>query len=223
MNPPCPARGVSFFYAGSRTASFLRLLSTVLEMLMCFCFWPSLALAHGGGPGLGYDPCMQAAGVNNFVHFAAYQPQFNPFAEYCGALPRTGRTLLVFDLLGVGLPDLPISIKLVQENGAVRLFVPARPYQSGIIDLFVDLPPGRYTAYVSVGEAGLHRLAFPLSVGVWWHALGVPLTIALLILILSASYCRYQMRLLAIERRRSNANAGYISDSRYRVVEQFRR
>jgi hypothetical protein len=167
---------------------------------------------------------MRAAGLDHFVHFAAYQPQFNPFAEYCDALPRTGRTLLVFDLLGVGLPDLPISINLVQENGAVRLSVPNRPYHSGIIDLFADLPPGRYTAYVSVGEAsGLHRLAFPLSVGVWWHALVVPVMVALLILILTAAYCRYQVRLLAMERRRSNANATYASGSRYRVVEQFRR
>jgi hypothetical protein len=162
--------------------------------------------------------------MDNFVHFAAYQPQFNPFAEYCGALPRTGRTLLVFDLLGAGLPVLPISIELVKKNGAVRLSVPARPYPSGVIDLFTDLPPGRYTAYLSFSEAsGIHRLAFPLSVGVWWHALLVPVIVTLLIVFFTVGYCRYQMRLQALERWASSANADNVGASRCRVVEQSRR
>jgi hypothetical protein len=160
---------------------------------------------------------MRVAGPDNFVHFTAYQTQFNPFAEYCGALPRSGRTLLVFDLLGVGLPDHPISIELVQDNGVARLSVPARPYHSGIINLVADLAPGRYTAYVSVGDPGFHRLAFPLSVGTWWNALVGPVIVGLLVLIFTSAYCRYQMRLLADERCRSSANLRNVSGSRYRA------
>jgi hypothetical protein len=164
-------------------------------------FTVGIAQAHGGGPGLGYDPCMRQAGTDDFIHLAVYQPEFNPFAEYCGALPEAGRTVLVFDLMGAELPDARVSLDVLQEGGRFQLSVPARRYRSGVADLRADLPPGKYNVLVSIEEPdGRHRLMFPLAVGVWWDRLILPLVIALLIGVVTAGYCLFQIRGIASER-----------------------
>jgi len=163
-------------------------------------FTPGLVWAHGGGPGLDYEACVRGVGMEHFVHFAAYQPQYNPFAEYCGSLPRAGKTLLVFDLMGVDLPNLPVSIEVIGEGGVRRVSMPARRYRTGVIDLEADLPPGKYTAVVSIEEsAGHHKIIFPLSVGTWWSRLAGPAIIMLLILFATAAYCLSQAKALAAE------------------------
>lgn len=167
-------------------------------------FTPGLVWAHGGGPGLDYEACVRGVEMEHFVHFAAYQPQYNPFAEYCGSLPRAGKTLLVFDLMGVDLPNLPVSIEVVGEGGVRRVSAPARRYRAGVIDLEADLPPGKYTAVVSIEEpAGHHQIIFPLSVGTWSSRLAGPAIIMLLILFATAAYCLFQVRALAADRQRA--------------------
>lgn len=185
-----------------RPSGFRRWVGPLIVLAAWFA--PGLASAHGGGPGLLYDPCARRAGEDYFVHFAAYQPQFNQFEEYCGSLPRSGKTLLVFDLLGVELPQVPIAIDVVADGGAHRLTVPARRYGSGVIDLETDLTPGNYTAILMIGEPPV-RLAFPISVGAWWKRLLGPASIAFLILSVAAAYCAYQIRLSSIERCRTGA------------------
>ena len=179
--------------------SVVLLLGVIVAVAICFA--PAVAHAHGGGPGLDYDPCMRQAGADDFVHLTVYQPEFNPFAEYCGALPQSGGTLLVFDLMGLELPDAPVSLAVVQEGGAFRLSVPARRYRAGVVDLRAKLPPGKYTVLMSVDEPdGLHRLTFPLSVGAWWDRLVAPLVAVLLIGLTTAGYCVFQIRRLASDR-----------------------
>src|SRR5258708_22718152 len=97
---------------------------TVIGAFLFALMAPRLASAHGGGPGLDYDPCARYASLDNLVHFSAYQPQFNRFAEYCGSLPRGGKTLLVFDLLGADLVNATVAIEVVQEGGARRVAIP---------------------------------------------------------------------------------------------------
>jgi hypothetical protein len=163
---------------------------------------PRVALAHGGGPGLDYDPCARYAGLDNYVHFSAYQPQFNRFAEYCGSLPRGGKTLLVFDLLGAELVNAPVAIELVGEGGARRLAIPPRHYPAGVIDVEADLDPGHYDALVTIGDAPtVYHVNFDLAVGAWWYPLITPLIIASLILLIAIGYCLYQARMLAGEMR----------------------
>jgi hypothetical protein len=143
---------------------------------------------------------MRQAGDGDFIHLAAYQPQFNPFAEYCDTLPRSGSILLVFDLMGVELPDAPVSLALDQDRGPIRLAVPARRYRSAVVKLEADLPPGKYTVFVTIADPhGLHRLAFPLLVGAWWSPLVAPVLFVLLIIVAAAGYCVYQMRALTAE------------------------
>jgi hypothetical protein len=193
----------SFVISGVRVAA-RSMLMLPIALSVAFYFALGIAEAHGGGPGLGYDPCMGQVGADDFIHLAVYQPEFNPFAEYCGALPKAGRTLLVFDLMGGDLPDARVSLDVFDEGGRFHLSVPARLYRSGVADLRADLPPGRYTVLVGIDQPeGRHRLAFPLAVGAWWERLVVPLVIVLLIGSVTAGYCVFQIRGIASEYRNS--------------------
>lgn len=165
---------------------------------------PRVAWAHGAGPGLDYDPCARYTGLANYVHFSAYQPQFNRFAEYCGSLPRGGKTLLVFDLLGPELVNAAVAVELVQEGGARRLSIPPKRYPSGVIDIEADLDPGHYDAFLTIGDAPTaYHVNFDLAVGAWWYPLIAPLIVASLILLTAIGYCLYQARMLAGEHRGS--------------------
>ena len=125
------------FYVGVRALLVLPLL-----LLATFCLAPEIAQAHGGGPALGYDPCLRQAGADDFVHLAVYQPDFNPFAEYCSTLPNAGRTVLVFDLMGTALPGARIGLEVLQQGGQFQLSRPARRYYTGVADFGADLPAG---------------------------------------------------------------------------------
>jgi hypothetical protein len=188
--------------AASHSAA--EILRFVLLAVLAICFAPRPSWAHGGGPGLDYDPCARRAGLNYFVHFAAYQPRFNQFEEYCGSLPRGGKTILVFDLLGAELPNIPVSIEI--EGGAHRLTIPARRYHSGVADVQAELEPGNYTAFVTIGDPPTYHLAFPLSVGAWWNRLVGPMLLGFLILLAAGAYCIYQLRLVVAESRQSTSN-----------------
>src|SRR6516225_9386635 len=131
-------RGDWFFVAGIH-AAVRTMLVLLIIWISALGFAAGIAEAHGGGPGLTYDPCMRQAGVDDFIHMAVYQPEFNPFAEYCGALPQAGRTLLVFDLIGAELPDAQVSLDVLDQGGRRQLSVPPRRYSSGVASLQADL------------------------------------------------------------------------------------
>jgi hypothetical protein len=178
-----------------------RALFTAAACSLVLCLAVGVAEAHGGGPGLDYDPCLRQTGADDFIHMAVYQPEFNPFAEYCAALPKAGHTLLVFDLIGADLPGASVALDVSDKRGQLRLSVPPQRYRSGIADLQADLPAGRYTVLVSIDELdGRHRLSFPLTVGARWSRLAVPVSIALLLVLVTTGYCVFQVRTMASER-----------------------
>jgi hypothetical protein len=175
----------------------------ILPALICALaiIAPGVAHAHGGGPGLGYDQCIRQTGVDDFIHLGVYQPEFNPFAEYCGTLPKAGRTLLVFDFVGAELPRAQVSLEVLAEEGGSQLSVPARRYDSGIANLAADLAPGKYSVVVSIDEpGGNHRFAFPLAVGGWWARAGTPVLIILFIVAVTIGYCTFQVKRASSER-----------------------
>ncbi|HJU10637.1 MAG TPA: hypothetical protein VJ728_07160, partial [Candidatus Binataceae bacterium] len=160
-----------------------------------FCLVARVVEAHGGGPGLTYDPCIQRIGADDFIHLAVYQPKFNPFAEYCDALPQEGRALLVFDLMGDDLPNTLLSLEVSQKGGPFRLVIPARRYRSGIANVQADLGRGKYLVFVRIREPeGDRRLAFPLVVGARWSGLAAPVLIMLTIGVVAGSFCAFQIR-----------------------------
>jgi hypothetical protein len=156
------------------------------------------AWAHGGGPGLDYDPCAQRVGLD-YVHMAAYQPQLNWFQEYCGTIPAGGVTLFVFDLIGTEMRHTPVSVNLVEfgakTGGSDNLVsIPLAEHASGVINFSAPLQPGRsYRALVTVGEAPTsYTLTFPISVNSWWNAFELP---GLLVLAVLGGSIYYGLRL----------------------------
>lgn len=169
-------------------------------MSIVLCFTARTAEAHGGGPALTYDPCIKQTDTDSFIHFAVYQPQFNPFAEYCEALPKAGRALLVFDLMGNDLPDALLSMEVLQKGGPFHLAIPAKRYRSGIVNLQADLPRGKYIVVVGIeGPEGSRHLTFPLAVGAWWNRLATPMLIALLIILATAGFCAFEITTIRSE------------------------
>jgi len=155
------------------------------------------AWAHGGGPGLNYDPCAKRVGLY-YVHMAVYQPQLNRFQEYCGKIPAGGDTLVVFDLIGSEMHDTPVSVDLVElggRTGSSKLAsIPAVEHVSGVVNMNVLLQAGHsYQAIVTVGESpASYTLIFPINVNAWWNGFEFP---ALLVLAVFAGGVYYSLRL----------------------------
>ncbi len=183
----------------SFSAATAHLMLVTAAFAIVFGFAESIAEAHGGGPGLTGESCVQQAGADGFVHLVVYQPAFNPFAEYCSVLPKPGATLLVFDLIGAELPDAPVSFEV--DGRRLQMSVPARRYRSGIAGLRADLAPGKYTVSVRIDTpGGRRRISFALVVGAWWMTLLTPMIIIMLIGGAGAGYCIFQFRQLSSER-----------------------
>jgi len=193
--PACPGKSRYGIGGGARGLSGRFATAATLLAIVALIMLPRPAGAHGGGPGLDYDPCAARAGADNYVHFAAYQPEYNRFAEYCDGVPLAGSTLLVFDLVGNDLISAPVALAVVDQGGAARLSIPARRYPSGVIDVETNLPTGEYRAWLTIGQAPqVYRVGFDLAVGAWWQPLVAPLMLAVVVLMAAVAYCLLQAR-----------------------------
>ena len=76
---------------------------------------PDIGWAHGA-VSLEDDICVRRMG-GNMVHFSAYQPQFEPKAQYCTDIPEGGDTFLVVDLVDPGLRSMPIGVRVIKGTG----------------------------------------------------------------------------------------------------------
>ena len=165
------------------------------------------AFAHKfGGPN---DPCERKIG-NALIHITLYQPEFDPDAEYCDAVPREGNTVLVVDTMGDELRRVPIGVQVfaVDSNGAKELVLALSPavYRRGVVDTQVNLVEGRrYVATVSIGSetgAGTTTYSFHILVRAWYRALVLPGLLVLGVLALVAiSVIRYRRSQAPSERR----------------------
>src|SRR5262249_40314153 len=77
--------------------------------------FPVSAMAHGNVT-LDEDICMRRIG-GNMIHFSAYQPQYEPKAQYCTEIPEGGDTFLVVDLVDKSLRSVPLSMRVVKGQG----------------------------------------------------------------------------------------------------------
>lgn len=127
--------------------------------------------AHGGA-SMDDDPCVGKAGTRA-VHFSAYQPQFNPSGEYCADVPKSGPTIVVFDLIDPELRKLPLELKIVKTTGTsgeALLKVPAKLYPAGVVNAEVDLSDsGEYAAVLT--PENLPEVIFPLRVDMGFSTL----------------------------------------------------
>lgn len=86
--------------------------ATFSGLMLAALLSPSLADAHGNVT-MEEDICVRRIG-GNMVHFSAYQPQFEPKAEYCTEIPEVGDTFLVVDLVDPGLRTMPVGMRIVR-------------------------------------------------------------------------------------------------------------
>lgn len=84
-------------------------------LILAAVLFPRTAGAHGAVT-LEDDICVRRVG-GNMVHFSAYQPQFEPKAQYCTEIPEGGDTFLVVDLVDPGLRKLPVGVRIVRGQG----------------------------------------------------------------------------------------------------------
>jgi protein SCO1/2 len=153
------------------------------------------AFAHKfGGPN---DPCERKIG-KSLIHITLYQPEFNPDAEYCDQIPRAGNTVLVVDVLGDDLRQLPLGVQVlaVAESAPKRvvLSIPPKIYRRGVADAQVMLDDNSsYLTQISLGEGAAQQvLSFRVRVSAWYRPLIMPALIVLAVFaLMTISLLRY--------------------------------
>jgi hypothetical protein len=86
--------------------------ATFSGLVLAALLSPGIADAHGNVT-MEEDICVRRIG-GNMVHFSAYQPQFEPKAQYCTEIPEVGDTFLVVDLVDPGLRTMPVGVRIVR-------------------------------------------------------------------------------------------------------------
>jgi hypothetical protein len=109
-----------------------------------------IASAHGGGGGLSDDACRGITGSYS-VHFTAYQPQYMAGTEYCWDVPRTGNTIVAFDLVQKELRTIPTEIRIVKDTPAVT---PGSPAQTVALKETTTYPKGTVAVDTNFAESG---------------------------------------------------------------------
>ena len=116
--------------------------------------YPNIAAAHGN-VSIEEDICVRRIG-GNMVHFSAYQPQFEPKAQYCTEIPEVGDTFLVVDLVDPGLRNMPVSVRIVrgpnenekEEDQTVAYWQPVS-HPDGVVRGEAKLDKGLYKLIIT--------------------------------------------------------------------------
>ena len=147
------------------------------------------------------DTCRREIGAS-LLHITLYQTQFDPVAEYCEEVPRTGKALMVVDVTPGELREVPLGLEVVSTNASGQsqtvVSVPPKIYERGVINTEVVFNArNEYLARVRVelekGEDP-HLLAFPIQVAAWYKAMMMPaLIVAGLLVFILISVIRYNI------------------------------
>ena len=124
------------------------------------------AAAHGK-VSLEEDSCVRRIG-ESMVHLSAYQPQFEPSAQYCTEIPKSGDTYLVVDLVDPALRDMPIGMRVIRgtseaEDETVSYLRPSY-HPDGVIKGETSLDQGLYTVIITAEGQPPLRYQYPLRV-----------------------------------------------------------
>lgn len=130
---------------------------------------PASAYAHRGNSD-EIDPCRIQVGYE-WIHFAAYTPEFTGNKTYCKAIPNLGMTHLVFDYEGKKLRHVGIEFEVTKDPEGTRVFYrPPEQSKTGTVDGAVDfkqLGQGNYLAHVTIVDNGKKLdTHIPFSVGI---------------------------------------------------------
>ena len=147
------------------------------------------------------DPCRKQLGAS-LLHMTLYQPQFDPDAEYCEEVPRSGKAVLVVDTTAGELRQALISLEMIatDQSGQSRtvLSLPPKVYERGIADTEAVFNEGNdYVVRVFVDLGGGKEpqlLSFPVQVAAWYRAMIIPMLMVVGLLGVTAiSVIRYRM------------------------------
>jgi len=141
-----------------------RVASTVL--ILGAALFPGTAAAHGN-VSIEEDLCVRKVG-GSMVHFSAYQPQYEPKAQYCTEIPEAGDTFLVVDLVDPGLRNMPVGLRVVrglneseEKDQTVAIWRPVN-HPDGVVRGEAVLEEGLYKLIITA--EGLSPLYYQLRV-----------------------------------------------------------
>ena len=102
------------------------------------------------------------------VHFSAYQPQYEPKAQYCTEIPKEGDTLLVVDLVDPALRNVPVGVRVVEgingtEDQTVAYLRPSY-HPDGVVRGEARLDKGLYMVIITAEGRNPLRYQYPLRV-----------------------------------------------------------
>lgn len=128
--------------------------ATFSGLVLAVLLSPGIADAHGNVT-MEEDICARRIG-GNMVHFSAYQPQFEPKAQYCTEIPGVGDTFLVVDLVDPGLRTMPVGVRIVRglegdeksEDQTVAYWGPAS-HPDGVVRGEANLDKGLYKLIIT--------------------------------------------------------------------------
>jgi hypothetical protein len=125
------------------------------------------AAAGHGKVSLEEDSCVRRIG-DSMVHLSAYQPQFEPSAQYCTEIPKGGDAYLVIDLVDQALREMPVGMRIVrgssETEGETVTLVPPSVHPDGVLRGETNLEQGLYTVIITADGLPPLRYQYPLRV-----------------------------------------------------------
>ena len=135
-------------------------------LMLVAVLYAGAAAAHGK-VSLEEDSCVRRIG-DSMVHLSAYQPQFEPSAQYCTEIPQGGDTHLVVDLVDQALRDMPVGMRIVRGTSETEdetvSFIRPSVHPDGVIRGETNLDQGLYTVIITADGLPPLRYQYPLRV-----------------------------------------------------------
>ena len=135
-------------------------------LILVAVLYAGAAAAHGK-VSLEEDSCVRRIG-DSMVHLSAYQPQFEPSAQYCTEIPKGGDTHLVVDLVDQALRDMPVGMRIVRGTNETEdetvSFIRPSVHPDGVIRGETSLDQGLYTVIITADGLPPMRYQYPLRV-----------------------------------------------------------
>jgi hypothetical protein len=175
----------------------IRINATSLFLFAALLLFTSVVSAHGK-VSLENDSCIRGV-EGSMVHLSAYQPQFDPDAEYCTEIPNEGKTFWVIDLVDQALRDMPIAVRIVKGTGEKLSETVANLHSvyhpEGVIKGESNLDGGQYTVFVTGEGVPPVQYEYPLRVQMinyadTFRAAILPMIILLLLAFISNKYLK---------------------------------
>jgi hypothetical protein len=175
-----------------RNLTFFKSLALTLGLLLTAVLPAPNVWAHGGA-SVDTDQCRIFVGPH-LVHFTAYQPNLTGSAEFCGAIPDLGTTIMVFDYEGKALRNMTVEVEFTKEPEGTRIaYLPPATHASGTFNTSYNFTePGKYLAHVTLINEGQKIDAHvPFKVGTAQYEVSTSTKIIIATVFFSVLYLLY--------------------------------